>query len=92
MDEQIIIKTGPVDVSSVWIFSNQFERIPTTQVFSNQNELLSFVAMSAAKYGIRTIKICGPHSYTEGVVTELTKKINVCFDKKECENFSISLI
>lgn len=79
MEEVIIIQVRPTELEhTVYIMSNNSEIVPIV-VKCKAEELLSTVAMSAAKYEINDIKIQGPQAYTLGIKEQLTKKINVCF-------------
>ena len=79
MEEVIIIQVRPTELEhTVYIMSSNSEIIPIILKCKNE-ELLSTVAMSAAKYDINDIKIQGPQTYALGIKEQLTKKINVCF-------------
>lgn len=90
MEEMIMVRLNPTGLEQeIYIISNNSEYIPLTKK-STIEELPSVVAMSAAKYGINTIKLAGPHDYTCGVRDQVTAKINTCFGKDN--NFVIELM
>lgn len=81
MEEMILIRLNPTELEQeVYILSNNSEYVPLIKK-SAIEELPSVVAMSAAKYGISTIKLAGPRDYTCGVRDQVTAKINTCFGK-----------
>jgi len=79
MREQIIIMLQPTELEHIiYIMSNNTETVPLV-IKSKKEELLSTIAMSAAKYEINEIKLQGPQDYTLGIKEQLTKKVNTCF-------------
>lgn len=79
MNEMIIVQVRPTELEQlVYVISNNSEIVPIT-IRCKQEELLSTVAMSAAKYEINEIKIQGAKDYTLGIKDQLTTKINTCF-------------
>ena len=79
MEEMIIIQVKPTELEhTIYIMSANSEVVPII-VKCKAEELLSTVAMSAAKYEISEIKIQGAKDYTLGIKEQLTNKINTCF-------------
>lgn len=79
MEEQIVVMLQPTELKHIiYIMSNNSENVPIV-IQCPQEELLSTVAMSAAKYKITEIKLRGPQDYTLGIKEQLTNKVNTCF-------------
>lgn len=90
MHEQILVRLSPTELQQeIQIYSNNSEIIPII-LKHPQKELLSAIAMSAAKYEIFDIKLYGAKDYTLGIKNQLIEKINTCFGKEN--NFTIELI
>lgn len=83
MDNQIIIKIEPGKLKHyVYIFTEDSDTVPICEEATMDN-LMSVIAMSAAKYKIKKIKLSGPKSFSLGVKDQLTEKINTCFGKTD---------
>ena len=79
MIEEIVVMLKPTELKhTVYIMSANSEIIPIT-IQCTGDELLSTVAMSAAKYQIDNIKLKGAKDYTSGVKEQLQNKVNTCF-------------
>ena len=89
MEDQIVIRTSPIEKQYVYIFSSNEELSPICKE-STLEELLSVVAMSAAKYNIKKIKLSGAKDFALGIKEQLTKKICTCFGK--VDDFTIELL
>lgn len=90
MENKIVVSIKPIEIKQyIYIFSDITETMPIT-VETTMNELLSIIAMSAAKYKIKNIKLSGPKSYSLGVKDQLIEKINTCFGKSD--DFIIELM
>ena len=89
MEDQIVIRTSPVEKQYIYIFSSNEEFSPICKE-STLEELFSVVAMSAAKYNIKKIKLSGAKDFTLGLKEQLTKKICTCFGK--VDDFTIELL
>lgn len=90
MHEQIIVMLQPTELNqTIYIMSNNSEIVPII-IQCSKDELLSTIAMSAAKHKIDEIKLQGPHDYTLGIKNQLTEKINTCFGMQN--NLTIELM
>ena len=79
MEEQIVVMLQPTELKHIiYIMSNNSENVPIV-IQCPQEELLSTVAMSAAKYKITEIKLRGPQDYILGIKEQLISKVNTCF-------------
>lgn len=83
MDNQIIVKLDPGMLKhKVYTFTEDSDTTPICQE-AKIEELLSVVAMSAAKYKIKNIKLSGPKSFSLGIKDQLAEKITTCFGKMD---------
>ena len=83
MDNQIIVRFNLGDFKhAVYIFTDESEKTPIYEEATTDN-ILSVIAMSAAKYNIRKIKISGAKDYSLGMKDKLTEKLNTCFGKSD---------
>lgn len=90
MEEMIVVQLNPTQTKQIiYVISNNSEEVPH-KIESSIDELNSQVAMAAAKYNIRYIKLAGATDYTTGIRNSLTEKINTCFGKNN--NFIIELM
>lgn len=90
MNEMIVVQLSPVEkLHTVYIMSNDTENVPIVKT-ATVEELPSVISMSAAKYGISTIKLAGAKDYTSGIRDILTEKFNTCFGKNN--SFIIELM
>lgn len=90
MENQIIVRfeLGTVN-HNVYIFTEESEVTPICEVV-NADNIMSVIAMSAAKYNIRKIKLSGTKDFVMGMKDQLTEKICTCFGK--ADDFVIELI
>lgn len=90
MINQIVAMLKPTETKQyVYIFSTDNETTPVC-VECNLEELLSVLAMSAAKYKIKDIKLTGAHDFAIGIKEQLVAKINTCFGS--LDGFNIQLL
>lgn len=90
MDNQIVVRLEQGALKhQIYIFTKDSDIIPICEEADMAN-LISVIAMSAAKYEIRKIKISGPKTFTIGIKNQLTEKINTCFGKTD--DFIIELM
>ena len=90
MDNQIVIRLEPGTLKQkVYTFTEDSDITPICQE-ATMDDLLSVIAMSAAKYKITKIKISGPKSFSLGVKDQLTEKIKTCFGKSD--DFTIEIM
>ena len=83
MDEQIIVKLELGKLKhTVYIFTDEEEITPVVKEAAAE-DLMSVIAMAAAKYKIKTIKLSGPRSFSLGIKNQLTEKLNTCFGKTD---------
>lgn len=90
MENQIIVRFEQGQLKhQVYVFTDDSEIMPICQE-ATMEELLSVIAMSAAKYKIKKIKLSGPKSFSLGIKDQLTEKINTCFGKSD--DFTIEVM
>ena len=90
MENQIIVRFEQGQLKhQVYVFTDDSEIMPICQEAA-MDELLSVIAMSAAKYKIKKIKLSGPKSFSLGIKDQLTEKINTCFGKSD--DFTIEVM
>lgn len=90
MDNQIVVRMELGSLNyDVYIFTEDSDTIPIHEQATMDN-LMSVVAMAAAKYKIKKIKLSGPKSFSLGIKDQLTEKINTCFGKSD--DFTIELM
>lgn len=81
MENQIVIKLNQGVLNHhVYIFTDVSEQVPISEVATMEN-LMSIVAMAAAKYKIKKIKISGAKTFSLGIKDQLTEKLSTCFGK-----------
>lgn len=90
MENQIIVKLelGKLE-HTIYILTNDTENTTIEKKVAVE-DLVSMITMSAAKYKIKTIKLCGPKTYSFGIKEQLLTKINTCFGKTD--GFTIELM
>lgn len=90
MENQIIVKLNQgVLKHQVYVFTDDSDTLPICQE-STMEDLMSVVAMSAAKYKIKRIKLSGPKSFSLGIKNQLTEKLITCFGK--IDDFTIEVM
>lgn len=90
MENQIIIRVDQgVLKHQIYIFTDDSDTMPICQEATMEN-LMSIVAMSAAKYKIKKIKLSGPKSFSLGIKNQLTEKLVTCFGK--IDDFTIEVM
>ena len=90
MEEMIVIRANPTEIQQeIYIMTSEAEQIPLVKKVKI-SELPSAVAMNAAKYNIKYIKIAGSHDYTLEIKDRITEKVATCFGQDN--NFIIELI
>lgn len=90
MENKIVVRLEQSTLKhQIYIFTEDSDTVPICQE-ATMDDLMSVVAMSAAKYKIKKIKISGPKSFSLGIKDQLTEKINTCFGKSD--DFIIELI
>ena len=81
MDNQIVVRIEQgVLKHQVYIFTESSDIVPIKKEATIE-DLMSLVAMSAAKYKIKKIKLSGPKSFSLGIKNQLTEKLITCFGK-----------
>lgn len=90
MENQIVIKLNQGMLKhQIYVFTDNSEQMPICEEADMEN-LLSVIAMSAAKYKIKNIKLSGPKSFSLGIKDQLTEKITTCFGK--IDDFTIDIM
>ena len=90
MENQIVVRMNQGTLKhQIYVFTDDSDMVPVCQEATMEN-LMSIVAMSAAKYKIKKIKLSGPKSFSLGIKDQLTEKINTCFGKSD--DFTIELM
>ena len=90
MDNQIVVRMDQgVLKHQIYIFTDDSDTMPICQE-ATMEDLMSVVAMSAAKYKIKKIKLSGPKSFSLGIKNQLTEKLITCFGK--IDDFTIEVM
>ena len=81
MENQIVVRMNQGTLKhQVYVFTDDSDTVPVCQE-TTMEDLMSVVAMSAAKYKIKKIKLSGPKSFSLGIKNQLTEKLITCFGK-----------
>lgn len=89
MDEQIVITLKPTEYKHmIYIFSNKGEEIPVTWE-STMDNLAGTLNKAIEDFNINSVRIAGPKTYAEKIMTDLSHSVQTQFGLNRTVNFSL---